>query len=98
MSSTQKEYKTALMSDAGELSFSMLYNPSASNATHSYVVSQSANSVTGNDLFKIVFSDNTTWGFTGSFSGFDLKADNPAGGMLNADVKVKLTGAVGFTG
>jgi hypothetical protein len=94
MESTSKEYKPAALTDAGTLSFGLQYNPA--NVTHAYIVSQSANSTAGNDRFKITFSDNTYWGFTGSFTEFSITADDPSQGILTANCSVRLSGNVIF--
>jgi hypothetical protein len=96
MGSTTKEYKAVPLAEAGSLTFGLQYAPT--NATHSYMVSQSANQVTGNDTWKMTFSDNTAWSFTGSIENFSIKAENPSNGVLQADVSVKLTGGVNFSG
>jgi hypothetical protein len=95
MESTAKEYKPAALTDAGTLSFGLQYNPA--NGVHSYIVSQSANTTAGNDRFKITFSDNTTWGFTGSFTEFSITADDPSQGILTANCSVRLSGNVNFS-
>jgi hypothetical protein len=95
MESTAKEYKPAALTDAGTLSFGLQYNPA--NTVHQYIVSQSANTTTGNDRFKIIFSDNTTWGFTGSFTEFSITADDPSQGILTANCSVRLSGNVNFS-
>lgn len=95
MESTAKEYKPAALTDAGTLSFGLQYNPG--NTVHQYIVSQSANTTTGNDRFKIIFSDNTTWGFTGSFTEFSITADDPSQGILTANCSVRLSGNVNFS-
>jgi hypothetical protein len=95
MESTAKEYKPAALTDAGTLTFGLQYAPT--NAVHTYIVSQSANATTGNDRFKITFSDNTSWGFTGSFTEFSITADDPSQGILTANASVRLTGNVNFT-
>jgi hypothetical protein len=95
MESTAKEYKAAALSDAGVLTFGLQYNPT--NAVHSYIVSQSANTTLGNDRFKITFADNTNWGFTGSFTGFELTAADPSQGILTANCSVRLSGNVNFS-
>jgi hypothetical protein len=95
MESTAKEYKPAALTDAGTLSFGLQYNPA--NTVHAYIVSQSANTTTGNDRFKITFSDNTAWGFTGSFTEFSITADDPSQGILTANCSVRLSGNVNFS-
>jgi len=94
MESTAKEYKPAALTDAGTLTFGLQYNPA--NAVHAYIVSQSANATVGNDIFKIRFSDNTDWNFTGSFTEFSISADDPSQGILTANVSVRLSGVVDF--
>ena len=94
MESTAKEYKPAALTDAGTLTFGLQYNPA--NAVHTYIVSQSANATVGNDIFKITFSDNTDWNFTGSFTEFSITADDPSQGILTATVSVRLSGAINF--
>lgn len=94
MSSTAKEYKAAALSDAGTLTFGLQYNPS--DATHAYIVSQSANQGTSTDLFKIKFSDGTNWRFSGSLLEFNITADNPSQGVLTSNCSVRLSGAVNF--
>ena len=94
MSSTSKEYKAAALSDPGTLTFGLQYNPS--NATHAYIVSQSANQGTSEDRFKIKFSDGTNWRFSGSFLEFNITADDPSQGILTADCSVRLSGTVNF--
>ena len=95
MESTAKEYKPAALTDAGTLTFGLQYAPS--NTVHSYIVSQSANATQGNDRFKITFSDNTSWGFTGSFTEFSITADDPSQGILTANCSVRLSGNVNFS-
>jgi hypothetical protein len=94
MSSTAKEYKPAYLVDAGTLTFGLQYNPG--NAVHQYIVSQSSNNSSGNDTFKILFSDNTDWTFTGSFTEFSITADDPSAGVLTANCSVRLSGNVNF--
>lgn len=94
MSSTAKEYKPAYLTDPGTLTFGLQYNPA--NAVHQYIVSQSANNTAGNDTFKIIFSDNTDWAFTGSFTEFSITADDPSQGILTANCSVRLSGNVNF--
>jgi len=94
MESVAKEYKPAALTDAGTLTFGLQYNPA--NAVHAYIVSQSANATVGNDIFKIRFSDNTDWNFTGSFTEFSISADDPSQGILTANVSVRLSGVVDF--
>lgn len=94
MESVAKEYKAAALTDPGTLTFGLQYNPA--NAVHAYIVSQSANNVVGNDIFKITFSDGTDWNFTGSFTAFNITADDPSQGILTADVSVRLSGAINF--
>lgn len=95
MSSTAKEYKAAALTDAGTLTFGLQYAPT--NAVHQYIVSQSANATQGNDIFTVVFSDNTKWGFTGSFTEFSITADDPSQGILTANCSVRLSGNVNFS-
>lgn len=95
MESTAKEYKPAALSDAGTLSFGLQYAPT--NGVHAYIVSQSANNTPGNDRFKITFSDNTNWTFTGSFTEFSITADDPSQGILTANCSVRLSGNVNFS-
>jgi hypothetical protein len=94
MSSVAKEYKASALSDAGTLTFGLQYNPA--NAVHLYIVSQSVDQNAGASNFKITFSDNTDWAFTGSFTEFSITADDPSQGVLTANVSVRLTGAVNF--
>jgi hypothetical protein len=96
MESTAKEFKAAALSDPGTLNFGLQYVPS--NATHSYIVSQSANNVAGNDLWLMKFSDETVFGFTGSMTAFNITAADPSQGILQASVDVQLTGNVNFSG
>ena len=96
MNSTAKEFKAAALADPGVLNFGLYYSPS--NATHSYIVSQSANNVVGNDLFLMKFSDNTVFGFTGSMTSFNISAADPSQGVLQATVDVQLSGNVNFSG
>lgn len=96
MSSTSKEYKAAALSDPGTLTFGIQYNPGSN--VHQYIVSQSANQGTANDLFAIKFSDNTLWNFTGSLLEFNITADDPSQGVLTADCSVRLSGNVVFSG
>jgi hypothetical protein len=96
MDSTAQEFKAAALSDPGVLNFSLQYAPS--NTTHSYITSQSANNVAGNDLFLMKFSDNTVFGFTGSFTAFNITSADPASGILEASVDVQLSGNVSFSG
>lgn len=95
MSSTAKEYKAAALTDPGTLTFGLQYNPA--NGVHQFIVSQSANTALANDIFHIKFSDNTKWGFSGSFTEFNITADDPSQGILTADVSVRLSGAVNFS-
>ena len=96
MNSTAKEFKAAALADPGKLTFGLQYAPS--NATHSYIVSQSANNVLGNDLFLMKFSDSTVFGFTGSMTAFNITAADPSQGILQGSVDVQLTGNVNFSG
>jgi len=96
MESTAKEFKAAALADPGVLNFALQYAPA--NTTHSYIVSQSANNVVGNDLFKMQFSDLTTYEFTGSFTAFNITAADPSQGVLEASVDLQLTGNVNFSG
>lgn len=96
MNSTAKEFKAAALADPGVLNFGIQYSPS--NATHSYIVSQSANNVAGNDLFLMKFSDSTVFGFTGSITNFSITAADPSQGILQGAVDVQLSGNVNFSG
>jgi hypothetical protein len=96
MESTAKEFKAAALADPGVLNFTLQYAPS--NATHSYIVSQSANNVAGNDLFLMKFSDATVFGFTGSMTSFAITAADPSQGILEAAVDIQITGNVSFSG
>lgn len=94
MQSTAKEYKPAALADPGTLTFGLQYLPT--NDIHSYIVSQSSHTVNSLDTFRITFSDNSKWAFSGSFTNFAVKADNPSQGILTADVSVRLSGQVDF--
>lgn len=90
-----KEYKAGALYDPGTLTFSLQYNPS--NVTHSLLVNHASTGSAPVDLWKITYSDGTCWGFSGSLLSFTTKADNPAAGILQSDVSVRITGAVNFS-
>jgi hypothetical protein len=96
MDSTAKEYKAAALAEAGTLSFGLQYKPS--DTVHAYIVSQSANNVVGNDIWKMQFSDATTYEFTGSVTAFNITAADASQGILQSTVDVQLTGNVNFSG
>ena len=90
-----KEYRAGALYDPGTLTFALQYNPS--NTTHSLVRNHAATGSQVIDSWKISYSDGTTWGFSGSLLSFTTKADNPAAGILQSDVSVRITGPVDFS-
>lgn len=89
-----KEYRAGALYDPGTLTFALQYNPS--NATHSLLVAHASTGSQVIDTWKIVYSDGSCWGFTGSLLSFTTKADNPAAGVLASDVSVRISGPVLF--
>ena len=87
-----REYMTAPLAEAGELTAGLNFTPA--NAIHKKIL---AFANTGSNIvngFKMLFSDGTAYEFSGSVSEVAIKADNPAEGVLNADLKVRLVCSV----
>lgn len=95
MNSTALEFKGAALFDAGTMNFGIQYAPQ--NSVHAYLLGNAA-SASAADVWGLTFSDGTIWTFTGSILDFAVKADDPAKGILAGDLKVRLTGAVNFSG
>lgn len=96
LDSTAIEYKGAALTDAGTLDFSLQFNPT--NTVHKYLLDSAATSSLTPSTFGLVFSDSTTYTFSGSVLDFGIKASDPKAGVLTADVKVRLTDAINFAG
>lgn len=86
-----REYVASPLKNPGALEFSINYVPS--DATHRFLVRQA--STTGSlNQFKTIFADGTTFEFSGSFTAFSIKSDNPASNVLVADAKVQISGQI----
>ena len=83
-----EEFRGAALADPGTLKAALQFNPS--NATHALL---STRTYSGSfvDTWQMVFSDSSSYEFSGSVSDLTIKAANPADGILTADVSIKIT-------
>lgn len=86
-----KEFVASPLKDPGTLDFSVNYIPS--NAIHKFLVQQA--SVTSSmNQWKMIFSDNTQFEFSGSLISWEISSDNPASQVLTANASVQISGPV----
>jgi len=86
-----KEYVASPLKDPGTLDFNVNYVPT--NAVHKFLVQQ-ASTTGSNNQWRTIFSDGTTFEFSGSLISWEISSDNPASQVLTANASVQISGMI----
>lgn len=86
-----KEFVASPLKDPGTLDFNVNYVPS--NAVHKFLVQQ-ASATGSSNQWRTIFSDGTTFEFSGSLISWEISSDNPASQVLTANASVQISGPI----